>query len=462
VDSRAFDPDLLCALLERLAPVVADYVRRAQAGEGKVIVQPSIDELLGALDFENVVARGGDLESLVRWVLDASNHLQNPRYMGHQVAIPMIASALADLVHGVTNNGMAVYEMGPAGTAIERGLVRWALAKLSWQKTGDGVLTHGGSLANLGALLAARGHALPRSWHDGVGTGAVVLASEVAHYSIARVVSVLGLGASALVRVAVDDRLRMRPEALAAQLDAERRAGRTVMAVVASAGATATGSFDPLLEISAVCRERDVWLHVDGAHGASLVLSSAHRHALAGVEQADSLTWDAHKLLGTSALCAFQLVREREALASSYKQQASYLLSDDDRPGEDLSRLTFECTKALLSLKLFFNLALVGEAGLAQHVAHLVDRTRLFYETIRARAGFECFASPECNILCFRYGTDSALQDRIREQLVQEGDFYITRATIAGASWLRIVVMNPLTDTEHVEALCRRIEQLGG
>ncbi len=461
MNEKAYSPDHFEANLDAFKRILSDAVRDSFARRGKVLVQKSIDEILRELNFDALIAHGnGDLPALAKAILDNSNRLHHPRYMGHQVAVPMLTSVLGDLVNGVTNNGMAVYEMGPAGTAIERGVIRWMLAKAgaAWSG-GDGVLTHGGSLANLSCLLAARAKALPDSWRDGVPSGYVFLASEAAHYSVSRAAAILGFGSSSLVKIPVDSSLRIKPGGLHAAFEEVQRAGKKVLAVIANSGATPTGSYDPLREMGTFCRDKNIWLHVDGAHGASALVSDRHRALMDGIEFADSLAWDTHKMLSTSVLCGAALFRDAANLSDTYAQHAPYLFSDMDKPGEDLSKNTFECTKAMLGLKLFFNLAAIGEKGMAEHVDHLFKSAHDFYDYIRARKGFECRYEPQCNILCFRFGSDSVLQDRIRQHIVREGNFYITRTTIESSAWLRIVIMNPFTGIGDIAALCDEVEK---
>ncbi len=463
-NNLAYDLGYFEENIDAFKRILSDALSEALARRGKVLVQKSIDEILCDLKFDQLLAHGnGDLPALAKTILAHCTRLHHPRYMGHQVAVPMLTSVLGDLLNGVTNNGMAVYEMGPAGTAIERGVIRWMLAKAGWPG-GDGVLTHGGSLANLSALLAARAKVIPNAWRDGLTDAAkdggwVFLASEAAHYSVARAAAILGFGSASIQKIPVDSSLRILPQGLRAAYSAALNSGRRVLAVVASAGATPTGAFDPLRAIGEFCREKNLWLHVDGAHGASALVSEKHRALLDGIELADSLAWDTHKMLGTSVVCGAALFRDAATLAASYAQHAPYLFSDVEKPGEDLSKNTFECTKAMLGLKLFFNLAAIGEKGLAAHVEHLFARAREFYEIIRARKGFECRCEPQSNILCFRFGPDSALQDSIRHQIVRDGDFYITRTTLDGAAWLRLVIMNPFTEPGDIVALCDDIEK---
>ena len=462
MNENVYDPGHFEANLDAFKRILSDALRDSFARRGKVLVQKSIDEILCELNFDALISHGnGDLPALARTILDNSNRLHHPRYMGHQVAVPMLTSVLGDLLNGVTNNGMAVYEMGPAGTAIERGVIRWMLAKAgpAWSG-GDGVLTHGGSLANLSALLAARAKALPDSWREGVPPGYVFLVSEAAHYSVSRAAAILGFGSAALIKIPVDTSLRIKSDGLRAAFEVAQRAGKKVLAVIANAGATPTGAYDPLREMGIFCREKNIWLHVDGAHGASALVSDRHRALLDGIEFADSFAWDTHKLLGTSVVCGAALFRDAANLSGTYAQHAPYLFSDMEKPGEDLSKNTFECTKAMLGLKLFFNLAAIGEKGLAAHVEHLFKRAHDFYDYIRARKGFECRCEPQSNILCFRFGSDSALQDRIRQRIVRDGNFYITRTTIDSSAWLRIVIMNPFTEIGDIAALCDEVEKL--
>ncbi|MBU0682157.1 MAG: aminotransferase class I/II-fold pyridoxal phosphate-dependent enzyme [Proteobacteria bacterium] len=461
--SLSYNPDYFQKTLTELVPVLSHYLKSSSHSEQKVLIQKPIANILAELDFSRLISEGGgSLPEIITTLLGHCNHMLDPRYIGHQVAVPMMPAIFADLVNGVSNNAMPVYEMGPAATAVERGLISWFLGKTGWQTTGDGVLTHGGSLANQTCLLAARAHALPQAWEKGVDGSAVILASAACHYSIAKMAAILGLGTAQVIPVSVDEVFRMRREALTETYAAQKAAGKKIMAVVANACVTATGVYDPIRDIAEFCREHNLWLHIDGAHGASALVSQKYRHFLDGIELADSLTWDTHKMLGTSALCGAALFRRKKCLDGTFRQQGTYLFTDQQKEGVDISERTVECTKSMMGLKLFFNLAVLGEAGLATHVDTLYNNTRLFYTFINERPGFSCLCPPEANVLCFRYGVNSALQDSLRQELVAEGDFYITRATIHGESYLRLSVMNPLTAEQHISKLCDRLEQLAG
>jgi len=457
----AYDPSFFSRMLEEVAPLLRGYMEDSQREKQKVLLQKSISEIQEELGMEQLIREGGgDLSRLVTIILENSNHLWDPRYIGHQVAVPMAPAALGDLLNGAVNNPIAVYEMGPAATAIERGLISWLLDKTGWSPNGDGIMTHGGSMVNLTCLLAARASAFPGAWQKGTPPQAALIASEASHYSIARAASIIGLGSDAVFSLPVDEHCRIRVSGLEGLYHQIQATGRKVIAVVINDCVTASGTYDPIAETARFCRREGLWLHVDGAHGASVLLSPKYRYLMDGIELADSLTWDAHKMMGTSGVCGIGLFRKKEALGATFSQQCTYLYTEADRPGIDTSERTLECTKSMMALKLFFNLAVMGEKGLAEHVTTLYDNARKFYRVIEAREGFHCLCPPEANIICFSCGEDSKLQDAIRQKIVAEGDFYITRATAGGKSYLRLSVMNPLTSEEHITRLCDRIEEL--
>lgn len=456
---------------ERLAavalPAVARYVEESLRGTRPVGAPPPLEELVERLDLRRLAREGGlDGEDFGAWlehVLEHSVRLHHPAEIAHQVAAPDVPSAIADLVQGAINQPMSIYEMGPAAHAMERVVVEWMGEQIAWPEGGGGVLTHGGSLANLTALLAARAAAAPDAWTEGVDGTLAVLAPPSTHYSVRRSVAMLGLGERAVVDLEVDDLERIVPGALEDGLERAKAAGRRPMALVAAACATSTGLHDDLEAIGAFCREHGIWFHVDAAHGAPALLSPAHRHLLRGIEHADSVVWDAHKMMRTSAIAAAVLVREEWRLEAAFKQKAAYLIYEE--PGETASSLLerqVECTKAALGARIFMNLAFRGPDGLGRYVADQYEKTLRFWELIEAREGFECLSRPESNILCFRYGRDGQLQVRLREHLLRERRFHLSSTEVNGERWLRMSVMAPATTDETVEELLDAIEEAAG
>jgi L-2,4-diaminobutyrate decarboxylase len=444
--------------------VLAGHVASITAGEGPATARRRPDAVAADLDLHGLLRHGGlDPENFRAWLatyLDNGVHLHHPGYMAHQVGAPDVGAALADLVHGVVNQPMSIYEMGSGAALVERVVVGWMVEHVGWDaRRSDGVLTHGGSLANVTALLAARAHAAPDAWTAGAPRDLALLAPPGAHYSVERAAGMLGLGTDAIVELEVDELQRIRVDRLDDALERVRAGGRRPMALVAAACATTTGLHDDLRAVGDFCRAHGIWFHVDGAHGASALLSDELRDLLDGIELADSVIWDAHKMLRTSALCAAVLVRRGDDLRRAFQQHATYL--DFDNPdGVDTLDRQLETTKAELGLKVFLNLAFTGERGLAAYVEDQYAKTRRLYDLVQERPGFHAPYEPESNILCFRHGAAGPEQDAIREALLESGEFHLSAAEIDGGRHLRVSVMSPNTTEATFARLLDAIERV--
>jgi L-2,4-diaminobutyrate decarboxylase len=367
---------------------------------------------------------------------------------------------------------MAIYEMGPGAASIEWYIINWLLEKVGWhpqpltmpegpdQVFGGGVLTHGGSLANLTALLAARSKMAPQAWQEGNPRDLVLLAPAESHYSIARAAGIMGIGRNAVHPMAVDDKGVVIPEKLSQVYARLKDEGKSVFAVVANGCSTAAGLYDPIREIGEFCNAHDLWFHIDGAHGASALLSKKHKKRLDGVELADSLIWDAHKLLRTPSLCTAVLLKDFRTIDRAFQQEASYLFHEKEQPGFDFIHRTVECTKAGLGLKWFFVLAALGERGLEKHVDDQFELAKQAYDYIESQPEFDCAAKPQSNILCFRTTGSDQLQLDIRDKLISRGEFYLSTTVFGGQRYLRMVFNHPHTNLDDIKQLVQNIRAI--
>jgi L-2,4-diaminobutyrate decarboxylase len=427
--------------------ILAAHVDAAARGEGLPTAVPAPDEVAEALEVRRWIRDGGmDAEALASWLaryLDATVRLHHPAEMVHQVAVPDTGAAIADLVHGATNNPMSKYDMGAAAATLEHEVVDWMRGLVGFSD-GAGVLTHGGSIANLTVMLAARARVAPEGWRRGTPRDLALLAPTSAHYSVRRAAAIIGLGEDAVVELDVDDLERVRVDRLADALDRCRAAGRTPLALVATAPATSTGLHDDIEAIADFCRANGIWLHVDAAHGDSALLSPRDRGRLAGIERADSVIWDAHKLLRVSGLCAAVLVRRAEELPAALRQKGDYLFDDGEEHGYDTLDRQLETTKAPLGTKLFLALAWAGERGLGEYVAGRYEMARRFHAILSRDPEVTCPYEPESNILCFRFGDCDPVE--LRDRLLHDGQLHIGTTTIGGERHLRLVITSPHTD----------------
>jgi L-2,4-diaminobutyrate decarboxylase len=412
--AAAYDPRVLQDAGHRLADLLAANLDRAQRSQSAVLPWADPHDAITearALLLHNSEPVAAHFSALVQTMLQRGLNLHDPRYVGHQVPAPVPIAGLFDAVGSVTNQVMAIYEMGPWATAVEQAMVNELGEAIGWPPaTFAGSVTHGGSLANLTGLLTARNVALGDAWDRGLtsaGPQPVLLAHADSHYSVARAAGILGIGSRQVVRIGLDDRGRMDPRLLDQELARLREQKRPVAAVVACACATPIGAFDLLEDVAAVCRRHGVWLHVDAAHGGAAVLSDRHRHLVAGLELADSVVWDAHKMLFVPGLCAFILYRDRARRFDAFQQDAPYLF-DPAAPGlaeYDSGVRTVECTKRAAAFGLWGVWALFGR----QLFADMVDVTfalgRSFYEKLSTATSSRCTtpsATSSCSATCRR------------------------------------------------------------
>jgi len=448
----------------RLIEGADDFLSRSRAQQDPVVQVRQPMAMMREWGLPEILQEVGGIGpertlQLIEEYWQASTRVHDPRFFSHQVAVPHPVSALGDFAHGLTNNGYGTYEMGPQSAAIEYAVVDWMLRKIGWPE-GSGLLVHGGSIANLTCLLAARATAFPEAWEKGTPVGAKLFVPETSHYSVARCAGMLGMGTDAVCSIAADQRGVMIASELQAALAAARAANEPILAVVANACATATGLYDPLREVAEICRAHQVWLHVDGCHGASVLLSEQLRHLVDGIELADSACWDAHKMMGASALSAGCLFREPDAVYRSFKQDGNYLAGTE---AEEMPFLrSIECTKSGLGLRAFLVLAMHGESKLCADIEGMHERAHVLAKLLRKAGDFEVPFDPESNILLFRPVVEGiqfsdAQIESIRRGLMDAGSYYLTAANFDGRKWLRVTLMNPATTSNHLAEMAEEV-----
>ncbi|NNJ27506.1 pyridoxal phosphate-dependent decarboxylase family protein [Alienimonas chondri] len=493
-------PDSLAAARARIAPAydaglfrdsghavsdaLADHLAESLSGEGPVLnwnaPADNIAAATAALRGEPVGSNdevADRVRGLVGEILKRGQNLHSPRYIGHQVPASVPIAGLFDAVGSVTNQPMAIYEMGPFASAAEEACVAALGEKLGFDAGSfAGFVTHGGSLANTTCLLTARNVLFKKCWEEGVprsGPQPVLVAHGESHYCIARSAGLLGLGTRNVIKAELNDRRQIDPSALDETLTRLRAEGVPIVAVAAGACATPIGAFDDLNAVADVCEKHGVWMHVDAAHGGAAAFSPTHKHLLDGVERADSVIWDAHKMLFVPALCAFVFYKNREHRFEAFRQDAPYLFDPSD-PGlaeHDSGMKTLECTKRAAALGLWGTWATFGEQLFTDLVDVTFALTRSLYEKLNAAADFEPLNDPQCNIVAFRYvpaclrdANDATLgrfQQDLRRDLVRSGRFYIVPTAKDGVPALRCTVMNPLTTEAHLDELLNELRTRG-
>jgi aromatic-L-amino-acid/L-tryptophan decarboxylase len=387
----------------------------------------------------------------------------SPRFFGYVFGSGEPIGALGDFASSVLNQNATAWRSAPAGVTIERTVVRW-LAEAIGCAGFTGSLTLGGSSANLMALCMAREAKMPAN-QTGV-RGGVIYCSAEAHMSIAKAAALLGLGHESVRHIAVDEAFRMRTDELRAAIERDRAAGKTPIAIVASAGATATGSIDPLEEIAGVSEEFGLWMHVDGAYGALAAL--AIPEAFRGMNRAHSLSLDPHKWLYQPAGVGCLLYRDAADAQRAFSHTGDYArsLTNDPVEGFAVFEESMELSRPFRALKLWMSLRYFGMRAFQQSIAEDLQLAQVLARAVDAEPKLERLAPVALSAVCFRYkdaaGDLNEFNRAILMRVTQRGRVYLSNALIHGHFALRACVVNHRTTEDDVRAVVSEVLAAAG
>ncbi len=479
----AFDPKLFRKhaqiAIDKMERHLADSSIRGLALTDPALLQQAAQALMTAEHEGGTDSYQKKLSAIIDLYVKTGIQVHSPGYMGRQFSGAVPAAAVIDLVSSVLNQPSSFYEAGQLPNVAERIMADELNQFIGWDRGRFAmVTTSGGSLANLTALLAARNHKFPRFWSEGGAAAGSQMRPAIAvgdaHYCITRAAGIMGIGEAQVVRLPLNENKQICVEQVRPALAAAARRGLNVFCLVASAGTTPVGAFDPIDKLAEIARENDIWLHVDGAHGASLLLSDKLRDKLKGIREADSLTWDAHKMLFVPPPCTLLFYRDKEKSLGAFRQDASYVFESKPNLYTELdsAERNFECTKRPLIMGLWVLWTLYGKALFVKKIDYLCRLAQEAYELLWRQPDFEPLHRPEANILCFRYRPRhiscissqamSELQVAIKNRVNLRGNFHISKVNIDGVAALRVVMMNHKIVIDHFRMLLdeiRRAEQ---
>ena len=435
-----------------LAARVTDLAADLLAGLDELRAFPAVRGEQVARAFEAPLPeeglRAGALDALGEVL--ALSRAPTPRFYGYVLGSGEPVAALADLLASILNQNVTAWRSAPAAVTIERQLVRGLAGALGCEGF-SGSLCGGGSMANLMGLAMAREARLPAN-ESGAQPGVVYASSEV-HMSILKAMAVLGLGRENLRLIGADEAYRLDPQALRTAIAADRSAGRTPLAVVATGGSVNTGAIDPLPQIAAVCREQQLWLHVDGAYGALAI-----PERFTGLSAADSLSLDPHKWLYQPLDCGMLLFRSAHAARTAFSCSGDYAKSLAEDPLESFAFFdeSLELSRRFRALKLWLSLRYHGLAAFRSAIRSDLRHAQNLAELIRGTARLELLAPVELSAVCFRYrsGAPGAAADRLNaailRRVIERGRVYLSNATLRGRFALRACFVNHRTTDRDV------------
>ena len=364
------------------------------------------------------------------------------RFAGYIPGGGLFHAALGDFLAAASNKYSGFTPAAPGAVRLENAVASWLARVIDMPEGAAGVLTSGGSMANLTAIVAAREAADPD------GGGAVYL-TGFAHHCIDKALRIAGRARAPRRLIVTDERHRMRADDLAAALERDRADGIRPWLIVASAGTVDTGSVDPLPEIAALAAEHGAWLHVDGAYGGLFMLCEEGRAVLGGIERADSVALDPHKTLflpyGTGAV----VLREGRKLFDAFSASADYI---QDFAANDLSP---ELTRHFRALRLWLPLQLAGVAAFRAAQSEKIGLARYFHARLSAMPGWETGPPPDLSVVAFRClpaaGEVGAFNDRLLARIQQDARIFMSGTRIGGETWLRCAILSFRTHLAHID-----------
>jgi aromatic-L-amino-acid/L-tryptophan decarboxylase len=414
-----------------------------------------------------IAAHGISLETAIaRFEHDVVRPGCQPASGGHLAYIPgggLYHAALGDYLAAVSNKYAGVFFPGPGAVRMENLLVRWVADLVGYPATAGGHIASGGSIANLAAVATARdAHGLKGADYR----SAVVYVTAQAHYCIEKALNIAGMAEAPLRQVAMDDRFRMRPDALAQTITADRRLGRRPWLVVAAAGTTDTGAVDPLDDIATVAQREGCWLHVDAAYGGFFLLTEHGRKALRGIERSDSAVLDPHKGLFLPYGSGIVVVRDAAALAATHRYTGHYMQDAQPEPGEvSPADLSLELSKHFRGPRMWLPLVLLGTRPFQAALDEKLLLARYFHDAV-GRLGFEVGPPPELSVVTFRWApaawslerANRANQDLV-EAVRRDGRVFLSSTMLDGRFTIRLAVVSFRTHRRTIDLAIRVLRE---
>lgn len=415
-------------------PSYADWTEANAAALAAPFPETGRDPETVLAEFDDCVARPG--------IATAS-----PRFAGYIPGGGLFHAALGDFLAAATNKYSGFAPAAPGAVRLENAVSNWVAGVIGMPEGAAGVLTSGGSMANLTAIVAARDAADPD------GGGAVYL-TGFAHHCIDKALRIADRARSPRRSIATDDRHRMRVDALAEALERDKADGVRPWLIVASAGTVDTGSVDPLREIAALAAEHKAWLHVDGAYGGLFMLCPEGQAALGGIELADSVALDPHKTLflpyGTGAV----VVRKGRTLFDAFSASADYIqefAANDVGPSP--SNLSPELTRHFRALRLWLPLQMAGVAAFRAAQSEKIGLARYLHTRLSAMEDWDAGPAPDLSVVAFRYRESNDFNDQLLARIQQEGQVFLSGTRIGGETWLRCAILSFRTHLTHIDEI---------
>ena len=408
------------------------------------------------------------LAEVCQEMVDEGFHVPSANYFGLMNPTPTYMGVIGEALAAALNPQLATLARSQLASKIELETVRWVGELVGWNGSFNGTFTSGGNEANFSGMAMALAAQLPEAIEDGVasiGHKPIAYASVESHHSLDKSAGLLGIGRKGLRRIALNQNLQLDVRALEQAIVQDIEGGTKPFCVIATAGTTNCGVVDNLAEISALCQKHRLWLHVDGAYGASAIFSNQHRDLVRGLELADSITIDPHKWLAVPFAAGIILTRHPDAMERAFSVAAPYMPKAPGAKLPDNSRISTQWTRRMNSLKLWLTLRVHGRKAYEELIDRQLRLAHGFADWIRASEHFELVTEPTLPIVAFRWKDHAvsesqrvALHLELVEAVTHSGQRWISDTVVNGRTALRMMVISYLTEERHLRNLERELD----
>lgn len=396
------------------------------------------------------------LEQLERDILPNTMHVNHPRFFAYVPGPSNFVGAMADALISGYNVFAGTWIGGSGPAAVELTVLEWLREACGLPRSAGGLFVSGGTMANLTALAVARHVKLGDRLED-----ATVYFSDQAHSSLEKALRVIGLPSANLRKLPSDADFRLPADELARSIHQDRAAGKRPFCVIASAGTTNTGAVDPLRELSGLCREQDLWLHVDGAYGAAAVIAPRGQALLDGLDLADSLSLDPHKWLFQPFETGCVLVRDLTHLRDTFRILPEYLKDTHQHSAEfNFTDYGLQLTRSFRALKLWMSIKVFGLAAFRAAIERGFAQAEFVEARLRKMPGWEIVTPAQMGIVCFRYiRANDAAHLQLVQTILEDGFALITSTVLRQRTVLRTCTINPRTTEADIEETLGRLDR---
>ncbi|SQI40960.1 L-2,4-diaminobutyrate decarboxylase [Leminorella richardii] len=452
---------------ERILEAAALQVLRSRTTPQPRVIRMAVGEELDELRTMTVPMQGRPLDEVIEEMVEKVYYhraqADHPRFFAFVPGPSSPISAIGDFLTATYNPHAGNWLESSGPSCIELQLIQWLAGHLGLPESCGGLFVSGGSMANLTAMVAARDQKLP----VGKRSKGVAYVSEQTHSSVSKGLKIIGFLPEQIRRIKCNEHFQLDIQDLADAIAKDRAAGLVPFAVIASAGTTNTGSIDPLPIIRSICDRENLWMHVDGAYGASVAISPRYRHLLKGIESADSISWDGHKWLFQTYGCGVVIVRNREHLMSSFHTRPEYLRDTETNEGQvNFWDMGVELTRPARGLKLWLTLQTVGSVAMANGIEHGFQLARWAEDELKQHRGWEIISPAQLAIVNFRYVPEGwekpqidSLNKAISQRLLQDGYATVLTTDLNGKTVLRICAIHPdATEQDMRQTICKLTE----